>query len=114
MSQFTADSTDSCATTDSFAAYGIPDGTDLIAVVSRSLDATSESVTVTTTVSGPVVDPDRTVTLALPKTGLDDGVGTLFLADIGITAVVYDRVGIDYESPFGDDWVELVGTDTNI
>lgn len=83
------------------------DGTSVV-----SLDVPSGRNATTGAVSGPVVEPDRTVTLALPKTGLDDGVGTLFLADIGIPAVVYDRVGIDYESPFGDDdWVELVGTD---
>lgn len=54
------------------------------------------------------VEPDRTVTLALPKTGLDAVGGRIHLADIGIPATVYDRLDIEYEPPFGDrDWVEL-------
>jgi NAD(P)H-hydrate epimerase len=56
------------------------------------------------------VHPDRTVTLALPKTGLDAVEGALYLADIGIPATVYERLDIEYEPPFGDgDCVELVG-----
>ena len=47
------------------------------------------------------VRPDRTLTLALPKTGLATAAtGDLILADIGIPAGVYARAGIDYESPF--------------
>jgi len=50
---------------------------------------------------GVAVDADHTLTLALPKTGLTAaGVGDLSLADIAIPATVYERVGIDYESPF--------------
>lgn len=50
---------------------------------------------------GVAVDADHTLTLALPKTGLAAaGVGDLSLADIAIPATVYERVGIDYESPF--------------
>lgn len=55
------------------------------------------------------VEPDRTLTLALPKTGVASVAGDLFLADIAIPATVYERVGIEYDSPFdGDYWVELV------
>jgi hypothetical protein len=64
MSQFTADSPDSCATTDSFAPYGIPDGTDLIAVAGRSLDARSASITVTPEVIGAVENAFRSAFLA--------------------------------------------------
>lgn len=77
-----------------------------------SLDVPSGRDATTGGASGPVVDPDRTVTLALPKTGLGANTGSLYLADIGIPAVVYDRVGVAYECPFGSaDWTELVAAD---
>ena len=46
------------------------------------------------------------MSLALPKCGLAsrsgrDRVGALYLADISIPVTVYERLGIDYESPFG-------------
>ncbi|MBX0298081.1 NAD(P)H-hydrate epimerase [Halomicroarcula sp. F27] len=54
------------------------------------------------------VSPARTVTLALPKTGLDAPTGKLYLADISIPRTVYVRLDIDYEPLFGDDdWVRL-------
>lgn len=57
---------------------------------------------------GVAVTPQRTVTLALPKTGLETLSGTLYLADIGIPRTVYERLDIRYERPFDhDDWVEL-------
>jgi NAD(P)H-hydrate epimerase len=66
------------------------------------VDATSGDVL------GTAVTPDRTVTLALPKTGLDSIAGRLFLADIGIPKIVYERLDIEYVNPFEDrDWVEL-------
>jgi NAD(P)H-hydrate epimerase len=46
------------------------------------------------------VTPDYTLTLALPKMGLADASGDIALADIAVPATVYDRVGIEYESPF--------------
>jgi NAD(P)H-hydrate epimerase len=56
------------------------------------------------------VTPDRPVTLALPKTGPGGVPGTLYLADIGIPATVYERLGIEYETPFeGQDWIGLKG-----
>lgn len=74
-----------------------------------SLDVPSGVDVTTGEPLGPAVRPDRTVTLALPKTGLGECVGTLFLADIGVPATVYRRVGIDYETPFDrSDWVELI------
>ncbi len=51
---------------------------------------------------GPVVRPDRTLTLALPKTGLRSVPGDLYLADIGIPPEVFLRLGLAYESPFKD------------
>ena len=50
---------------------------------------------------GEFVKADRTLTLALPKTGLvSESAGELFLADIGIPRGVYQRLGLDYRSPF--------------
>jgi len=50
---------------------------------------------------GEFVHADRTMTLALPKTGLKtESAGELFLADIGIPGDVYQRLKIDYVSPF--------------
>lgn len=47
------------------------------------------------------VKADRTVTLALPKTGLlSESAGELFLADIGIPSGVYQQLGLEYQSPF--------------
>lgn len=49
---------------------------------------------------GAAVVPDRTLTLALPKTGLRCHGGALYLADIGIPTGVYRRLEIPYVSPF--------------
>ena len=53
---------------------------------------------------GPQVPAAITLTLALPKTGLDaETSGDLWLADLGIPAEVYCRVGIDVPTGlFGD------------
>jgi NAD(P)H-hydrate epimerase len=54
------------------------------------------------------VQPDRTLTLALPKTGLERVPGDLYLADIGIPPEVYHRLEIDFEPFFGRQyWVPL-------
>ena len=59
-------------------------------------------------IRGLAVEPDRIVTLALPKTGLVDFADSLFLADISIPRTVYDRLDIEYTNPFGRrSWVEL-------
>lgn len=65
-----------------------------------SLDVPSGVDATTGEVLGTAIDPDRTVTLALPKTGLRETTGALFLADISVPVGVYERVGIDYETPF--------------
>ncbi|MFB6227881.1 MAG: NAD(P)H-hydrate epimerase [Halobacteriales archaeon] len=73
-----------------------------------SLDVPSGVDATTGETLGSAVRPDRTVTLALPKIGLDAVSGTLYLADIGIPETVYDRLDITYESPFGEhDWIVL-------
>lgn len=53
----------------------------------------------------PAVRAEATMTLALPKYGLHseaglERTGELHLADISVPAVVYDRLGIRYRSPF--------------
>lgn len=53
---------------------------------------------------GGAVDPTRTLTLALPKTGLAAASGALELADIGIPPTVYDRLDIPYDSPFDSEY----------
>ena len=50
---------------------------------------------------GEFVKPDKTITLALPKTGLSpEKCGEIILADIGIPATVFEKAGIKYSSPF--------------
>ncbi len=63
--------------------------------VPSGLDATTGET------PGVVVSAERTLTLALPKTGLWDTPGVVFLADIGIPPEVYGRLGISFERLFG-------------
>ena len=73
-----------------------------------SLDVPSGIDATTGEADGVAAEPDLTVTLALPKTGLADRDERLFLADISVPGTVYERVGIEYEQPFdGRPWVEL-------
>lgn len=73
-----------------------------------SLDVPSGIDATTGETLGVAVTPDRTVTLALPKTGLETVTGERYLADISIPQTVYDRLDIEYDRPFGhDDWIEL-------
>ena len=52
--------------------------------------------------------PERTLTLALPKTGLDHVTGEIYLADIGIPPAVFQQLGLSYEPPFGERyWIRL-------
>jgi NAD(P)H-hydrate epimerase len=52
---------------------------------------------------GFAVVPERTLTLALPKTGLrPDNAGELWLADLGIPPGVYARAGVVPQPIFGD------------
>ena len=57
---------------------------------------------------GVVVRPDRTLTLALPKTGLGEIPGELYLADIGIPPEVYLPLGLTVGHLFGEQyWLRL-------
>lgn len=73
-----------------------------------SLDVPSGLDATTGDVPGVAVDPTRMVTLALPKTGFRAVDCPLFLADIALPAVLYERLDIPYENPFEERyWVEL-------
>jgi NAD(P)H-hydrate epimerase len=66
-----------------------------------SLDIPTGVLATTGDNPGGFVKPDKTVTLALPKTGLDpEKCGEIILADIGIPVIVYEQIGIKYNSPF--------------
>ncbi len=52
---------------------------------------------------GHFINATRTITLALPKTGLlPQTTGELWLADIGIPQAAFQKLGLDYSSPFGN------------
>ncbi len=70
-----------------------------------SLDIPTGVLATTGENPGEFVKPDKTVTLALPKTGLyPEKCGEIILADIGIPKVVYEKIGIRYTSPFSDSY----------
>jgi NAD(P)H-hydrate epimerase len=75
-------------------------GAQVIALdVPSGLDAT------TGVIAGRVIQADVTVTLALPKTGLQLAyTGDLVLADLGIPGRVVQRVVADYVTPFDGRW----------
>ncbi|MEF8775304.1 MAG: NAD(P)H-hydrate epimerase [Haloarculaceae archaeon] len=104
---------------DALIGYGLdgevrPTARDVIDSVNRqrgpivSLDVPSGIEATTGKTLGAAVTPDRTVTLALPKTGLDEVTGTIYVADISIPTTVYSRLDVEYEPPFGTvDWIRL-------
>lgn len=70
--------------------------------VPSGLDATTGET------PGAVVRAERTLTLALPKTGLFSIPGELYLADLGIPLEVYVPLGITFEPVFGSRyWLKL-------
>jgi NAD(P)H-hydrate epimerase len=73
-----------------------------------SLDLPSGMNATTGEAPGVVIRPERTLTLALPKTGLRHLDGELYLADIGIPPEVYHSLDIRFEPFFGDRyWIPL-------
>jgi len=73
-----------------------------------SLDVPSGMVATTGKRPGPAIEPDCVLTLALPKTGLTEFRGVLYLGDISIPAGVYHSLDIPYSNPFDDEYlVEL-------
>jgi NAD(P)H-hydrate epimerase len=74
-----------------------------------SLDVPSGLNATTGETPGPVVRPGRTMTLALPKTGLASISGELYVADIGIPPEVYRPLGLSFEPFFeGRYWIRIV------
>lgn len=74
-----------------------------------SLDVPSGVNATTGEISGVAIQPERTLTLALPKTGLVGMQEDLHLADIGIPPELYGRLGVAVEPFFGYDyWVQLL------
>jgi len=86
---------------------GAPRGhvAELIALTNQSggrilsLDMPSGVNATTGDILGGVIRPQRTLTLALPKTGLAHVPGELYVADIGIPLAVYERLSIEVQ-PF--------------
>jgi NAD(P)H-hydrate epimerase len=77
-----------------------------------SLDVPSGRDATTGDEPGRAVDSARVLTLALPKTGLDALDCPLALADNSLPGALYERLGLDYESPFDDGyWVSIVAAD---
>ena len=73
-----------------------------------SLDVPSGLNATTGEAPGVVVRPERTLTLALPKTGLHAVPGDLYLADIGIPLEAYHPLGLSLEPFFGERyWARL-------
>ncbi len=74
-----------------------------------SLDVPSGLDATTGESPGAAIHPERTLTLALPKTGLDGVVGELYLADIGIPPQLYERLDISVPSIFSRRyWIPLI------
>lgn len=113
------DDVDPAVVVDALVGYGLADDLrdpartfverlDDLGAPTLSLDVPSGIDATTGEVLGAAVAPDRTLTLALPKTGLVARPESLVLADIGIPTVVYERAGVDSRAPFaGDPWVGL-------
>lgn len=83
-----------------------------------ALDVPSGLELETGTVHSPCARAAATLTLALPKRGLRTPgaaavVGRLFVADISVPPVVYDRVGAPHRSPFGAGPVVRLAVETS-
>ncbi len=65
-----------------------------------ALDVPSGLNATTGEAPGSMVRPERTLTLALPKTGLRELPGELYLADIGIPPEVYHQLGHAFDPSF--------------
>nr|AGF93156.1 sugar kinase [uncultured organism] len=70
-----------------------------------SLDVPSGLDSTTGNAPGARIYPDRTLTLALPKTGLTEVNGEILLLDIGIPSGVFNKLNIPYKSPFEESYI---------
>jgi NAD(P)H-hydrate epimerase len=79
-----------------------------------SLDLPSGMDATTGDIYGKAIEPNRVLTLALPKTGLRGSSADLYLADIGIPPEVYTQLGVVFEPFFGENfWVRLLKEEVN-
>jgi NAD(P)H-hydrate epimerase len=79
-----------------------------------SLDVPSGMDSTTAETPGDYIQASKTMTLALPKTGLiPQRTGQLVLADIGIPQAVYKKLGIDYVDPFGNQFLTNIQAQQN-
>ena len=69
-----------------------------------SLDVPSGIDATTGHAYGDAIQPERTFTLALPKTGVTEIAGDLVLGDISVPAAVYETLEIPYTPPFGHEF----------
>lgn len=77
-----------------------------LSAIKISLDVPSGIDSTTGENYGAYFHTESTLTLALPKTGLiEEKCGKILLGDIGIPKIVYDKIGIDYKSPFDNRFV---------
>ncbi|NOZ05488.1 MAG: NAD(P)H-hydrate epimerase [Chloroflexi bacterium] len=79
-----------------------------------SLDAPSGLDTTSGVVYDPCIRAEATLTLALPKTGLQtpaaqEVVGQLYLADISVPPLLYERMGIEIGPLFERDTIVAIG-----
>jgi NAD(P)H-hydrate epimerase len=73
-----------------------------------ALDVPSGLNATTGEAPGVVVGAERTLTLALPKTGLAGMEGELYLGDIGIPMELYKQLDLSFDAPFrARHWVRL-------
>lgn len=74
--------------------------------IKLSLDIPSGINSTTGEVYGAFFKADKTVTLALPKSGLSRKTcGDILLADIGIPRIVYEKLNLNFTSPFKNEFV---------
>jgi len=99
-----------------YSLHGAPTGrtAELIARANQAarrliaLDLPSGRNATTGAAPGAVILPERTLTLALPKTGLRGMDSELFVADIGIPPQVYQRLDLHVPPFFGEKyWVSI-------
>ena len=97
-----------------YSLHGAPDGKSLELINwANSLPAPILSLNVPSGIDattgenpGVAVNARWTMTLALPKTGLcRENTGALYLADIGIPLAVYEKLSLNYLSPFENEFV---------
>jgi len=71
-----------------------------------SYDVPSGVDSTTGKIFGDYIKATTTVTIALPKTGLlTSKTGSLYIADVGIPPFIFTKLGINYTSPFAEQFI---------